>query len=144
VSDDVPNKRELSSDHREALLTGRTEARVVRDYLRAIRQQGPKKPGRKRTSETVSRRLKEVQAALANADAIEDPLKLLELTQEELDLKKELDQLQSNDMLPELEARFVEVVASFSERKRISYTTWRRLGVPASVLRRAGLRRDAA
>jgi hypothetical protein len=38
-----------------------------------------------------------------------------------------------------LTGRFVEVAASFSQRRGIDYGTWREVGVPADVLRAAGL-----
>ena len=38
-----------------------------------------------------------------------------------------------------LTGRFVAVAASFSQRRGIDYGTWREVGVPAEVLRAAGL-----
>jgi hypothetical protein len=38
-----------------------------------------------------------------------------------------------------LTGRFVEVAASFSQRRGIDYGTWREVGVPVDVLRAAGL-----
>ena len=39
-----------------------------------------------------------------------------------------------------LELGFVEHAASYSDRKGVSYTAWREFGVPASVLRTAGIK----
>ena len=39
--------------------------------------------------------------------------------------------------------RFVDAAAEYSERKGITYSAWRELGVPAAVLKRAGVKRDA-
>jgi hypothetical protein len=38
----------------------------------------------------------------------------------------------------------VEVAASYSARQGISYDAWREIGVPAAVLREAGVSRAAA
>ena len=39
------------------------------------------------------------------------------------------------------EEGFVEVAASFSERRGISYAAWREIGIAPAVLRRAGISR---
>ena len=38
-----------------------------------------------------------------------------------------------------LEEEFIEAVKGYSGRKGISYSAWREIGVPADVLRRAGM-----
>jgi hypothetical protein len=38
-----------------------------------------------------------------------------------------------------LAANFVAYAKSYSDRKGISYTAWRQFGVPADVLRKAGI-----
>ena len=40
-----------------------------------------------------------------------------------------------------IEAAFVKVAAAYSDRQGISYSSWREVGVPASVLKRAGISR---
>ena len=40
-----------------------------------------------------------------------------------------------------LEAEFVGVAKSYSDSKSISYASWRDVGVPASMLKRAGISR---
>jgi hypothetical protein len=42
-----------------------------------------------------------------------------------------------------LEQAFAEVAASYSDRQGISYASWREVGVPAAVLKRAGIARSA-
>ena len=42
-----------------------------------------------------------------------------------------------------LEEQFVIAAKGYSERKGISWTAWREVGVPASVLERAGVSRGA-
>ena len=43
-----------------------------------------------------------------------------------------------------LEKSFVAAAKGYSERKGISYTAWRELGVPPEVLKRAGISRAAS
>jgi hypothetical protein len=137
-------KASLSGEHKEALTRGRTEAKVVREYLAALQSHQPK-AGRKRTAESVRRRLAAIEKEIAEMQAdMTDPLRLLELMQERIDLTDELKRFEEENVMPVLEQRFVEVAASFSARKGISYGVWRELGVPAAVLRRAGVRSGAA
>ena len=42
----------------------------------------------------------------------------------------------------EEERAFVEAAAPYGERKGISYKAWREVGVPAAVLKRAGIRAE--
>lgn len=57
-----------------------------------------------------------------------------------LDIEKAIAEVASGDDLDALEKGFVEHAKSYSERKGVSYTAWRQAGVPAAVLREAGIR----
>ena len=46
--------------------------------------------------------------------------------------------------LTAVEEGFVKAAKSYSERKGISYSTWREVGVSADVLKRAGISRGSA
>jgi hypothetical protein len=127
----------MSDEHKAALAEGRNQGRAVRRYLEALEAHKPKR-GRKRTAESVRKRLDRIDAELASAD----PLKRLQLVQERLDLQNELEQANSKVDLTELEAEFVKAAGDYSARKGISYAAWRELGVEASVLKRAGVRRS--
>ena len=59
-------KRPMSDAHKAALAKGRSEGRVVRDYLEGLRATKPKR-GRKRTPDTISARLLKLEAELAAA-----------------------------------------------------------------------------
>ncbi len=123
----------MSQEHKDALARGRKEARSIKAYLKAIES---KKPGRPVTKESLETRLASVNAKI---DASDDPLKSVELFQTRLDIEDELAQLEELDDIESLEADFVAHAASYSERKGISYSAWREAGVPASVLRAAGI-----
>jgi len=128
----------MSDSHKAALAQGRAEGRAVRDYLDALRANKPKR-GRKRTPDSVRRRLKAIDNELETADALSE----LKLVQERRDLQLELDSMDHGVDLDALEQAFVEVAGSYSGRQGISYASWREVGVPASVLKRAGVARSA-
>ena len=129
-------KRPMSSDHKEALAIGRAEGRSVRAYLDALESTRPKR-GRKRTKESISSRLEVIGSKLGTSE----PLKRLQLAQEELDLQEELAGMDEAIDLGALENDFVKVASSYAGRKGISYSAFRQVGVPASVLKQAGISR---
>lgn len=134
----------LSAEHKSALVEGRAQARIVRDYLTALKSQRGK-PGRKRTIESVRRRLAVVEDLLTNESRMEeDPIQMLELLQERLDLNVELVQFAARGDLASLEQQFLTIAESFGRRKGITYEVWRQMRVPASVLRNAGIHSGAA
>ena len=128
--------RTMSDEHKAALAEGRSQGRAVRLYLEALEANKPKR-GRKRTSESVQRRLDKIATELPTAD----PLKRLQLTQEQLDLEAELAVGETKVDLDALEKGFVASAASYASRKGISYGAFRSVGVPAAVLRSAGISR---
>lgn len=126
----------MSDQHKQALSEGRNESRAVRAYLDALEAHKPKR-GRKRTAESVQRRLDAIEVEIEEADA----LQRLTLVQERMDLINELGSLQAGVDLEMFEEAFVEVAASFSERRGISYAAWREIGITPAVLRKAGISR---
>lgn len=132
------SKTPMSKDHKEALAIGRAEGRSVRAYLEALDSSRPKR-GRKRTKDSISSRLDKIDAELEAADA----LKRLQLTQERLDLIEELGTMDTGVDISELEAEFTRVAKGYAARKGISYAAFRQIGVPAAVLKKAGISRAA-
>ena len=131
------NRTPMSDEHKAALAEGRNQGRSVRRYLEALDAHKPKR-GRKRTPESMQKRLDRIDTELVTAD----PLKRLQLIQERLDLKAELDAAGEKVDLSGLEQEFVDAAAAYSARKGISYAAWRELGVEAAVLKRAGISRS--
>jgi hypothetical protein len=132
-------KSTMSADHKAALALGREQGRVVRQYLEALEQHKPKR-GRKRTPESINRRLEIIEADLESAD----PLARVHLIQERMDLSSELAAKEQTVDLTALEEAFVEAAKEYGARKGISYQAWREAGVEASVLRQAGISRANA
>lgn len=125
----------LSDEHKQALSIGRRQARIVNEYLTALESARPRR-GR-RTPESIRERLARLDDQIATAS----PAKRVELIQERLDLAEELESLEAETDITEIESEFVEVARDYSERKGISYRAWREVGVPAAVLKKAGIAR---
>ena len=134
----MAKKQNMSDEHKEALALGRAEGRQVRAYLEALDATKPKR-GRKRTSDSITRRLERIELELESAH----PLKRLQLTQERLDLGQELETMEAGTDLSELETDFTSVAKGYAERKGITYSAFRQIGVPAAVLKTAGISRGA-
>ena len=103
-------------------------AEAVRHYLDALRAGShlhTKHPSRR----AIQRRLAEIEGELTKAP----PMRELRLLQERHDLLERTRALK-------LEDAFVDAARSYSRRHGISFDTWREMGVPVSLLRKAGIR----
>ena len=129
--------RTLSASHKNALAHGRTMAATVDRYLAAVNT--PKRRGRKVPRATVHKRLVDAQATLKTATGVE---KLL-AAQAVRDLRTTLAHLDASSgaYLHRLEADFIKIAKTFGENRGIGYGAWRDAGVPAVVLKRAGVAR---
>ncbi len=132
------NKSPMTQEHKDALAQGREQGRSVRRYLDALETHRPKR-GRKRTPESIQKRLDDIEVKLEAAD----PLTRLQLRQERRDLLSELETKSNGVDLAQLEEDFVQSAKAYGERKGITYATWREQGVDPGVLRRAGIRRGS-
>jgi hypothetical protein len=128
--------RTMTAQHKAALAQGRAEGRAVKSYLEALDKNRPRR-GRKRTGESIKKRLSAIDAQLPDAS----PLLRLQLVQERMDLEKEVSQLDAKVDLSSLEAAFVKTAGQYAERKGITYAAWRQLGVSAETLKKAGITR---
>lgn len=130
----------MSAEHKAALAKGRTEARAIRAYLDAMEHKGR---ARRATPETLRKRIKGLEERIA---AAENPLSRVDLIQQRLDAEQQLKEAGAQESVDvkALESDFVKYVKSYSKRKSITYAAWREEGVPADVLRRAGIPRTRA
>jgi uncharacterized protein YicC (UPF0701 family) len=126
----------MTDEHKAALAEGRTQGRAVRNYLDALEATKPKR-GRKRTTESIKKRLEAIEREVATTD----PLKALNLRQERRDLQAELAGMDEKVDLAEVEAAFVAAAKGYGQRRGISYEVWREAGVPPEVLKQAGISR---
>jgi uncharacterized protein YicC (UPF0701 family) len=129
-------KSPMTAEHKAALAKGRAEGRIVRDYLEGLRATKPKR-GRKRTPDTINTRLVAIESEIGSAS----PMTELLLVQERRDLTGELERMSETIDMESLENDFVGVAKSYSASKKISYQSWRDVGVDAGVLKRANVRR---
>jgi uncharacterized protein YicC (UPF0701 family) len=127
-------KREMSTAHKDAMAAGRVMGRTVKSYLAALEANRPKR-GRKRTTDSIARRLDAINQSYDDAE----PLKKLSLAQERMDLEGELRGLENSVDLSALEEEFAKIAKEYSASKGLSYDAWRQVGVSAEVLRKAGI-----
>lgn len=132
--------RPMSDAHKEALALGRDEGRAVRAYLEAIEAVQPRR-GRPRSAESIRRKLDLVERQLQGPLP---PLTRLTLTQQRMDLEREITFVSDKRDIVELEEAFIKAVEGYSRRKGISWEAWRASNVSADVLRRAGITRTSA
>jgi hypothetical protein len=126
----------MSAEHKAALAAGRNESRAVKSYLEALEATRPKR-GRKRTPDSIKKRLASIDAEYTDADA----LSKLNLAQERMNLEDELAAMDHKIDVAALESAFVKSALSYSERRGISYAAWRQVGVEPAVLKKAGITR---
>ncbi len=126
----------MSDSHKAALAEGREQGRAVRRYLEALEAHKPKR-GRKRTPDSIQKRLSAIEEQLPTAD----PLTRVHLVQERMNLEAELASGDNAVDIAALEEGFVAAAGPYGQRKGITYAAWREAGVDPGVLRRAGIRR---
>jgi hypothetical protein len=105
---------------------------AVAAYLTALR--APKVPANSRAA--LEKRRVQIEQWIAEEPSL---IPDVELIQQRLDIDAQLAQIDQSARLPELEAAFVKVAASWAKRSGISAAALREVAVPAGVLRRAGL-----
>jgi len=132
----------MTADQRVAIGAAHRQNKAVRVYLTALAT-GADRRRRGRPAEAIRSALLDVAATMADTT---DRLTLLLLTQQRQNLEAELAQAEgevdASGPTPAQEAAFVEHAAGFSARRRISWATWRELGVSAATLSSAGINRD--
>jgi hypothetical protein len=131
-------KTPMSDAHKAALAEGRAQGRAVRNYLEALEAHKPKR-GRKRTPDSMKKRLAKIDAEFAAGDQ----LKRLQLAQERLDLQRELSHSEQAVDLTALQKDFAAAAKAYGQRKGITYAAWREVGVPDAVLKSAGITRGS-
>lgn len=112
--------------------------RIVDDYLRGLERRSSSRV-RLRSAEEIEQEAAQVESELADSSGSQR----LELLQKREDLQREALRVQEEATpdLADLEARFVRIALPYSERKGISYSTWREFGVDKAVLEQAGIKR---
>ena len=125
----------MTAEHKKALAEGRQQAKAIKSYLAAL---GSRRPGRPVTRESLQSKIDKLTKQISSET---DPLKSVELVQRRLDAEDALAGIADSQDFSEVENGFVDAALPYSTRKGISYSAWREAGVPAEVLRRAGVPR---
>ena len=117
----------------------KAEVAAIREYLKALEQNAPRR-GRKRTPDGIRRQLASVTTEMEGATVTRQ----LDLIQQRINLEAELEALEQAGSidLSALEANFVDHAAAYGGRRGISYAAWREVGVSATTLKAAGIRRS--
>lgn len=123
---------------RSAKKGGAAASRAVADYLESLEHNKPKR-GRKRTKASVEKALADAETKLATATPGRRPGWAEKVVQ----LRGQLNAMESSGDHGAKETAFVKVAADYSTQKGISYAAWRELGVPPDVLKKAGVARGA-
>jgi hypothetical protein len=129
--------RRMSAAHKAALAEGRAMSATVDRYLSAVNT--PKQRGRKVSKATLQQRLRDAEARAKASSGVDRVL----AAQEVRDLRARLAALDSagGADTKSLEAAFVKIARRFGQNRGITYGAWRDAGVPAVVLKKAGIAR---
>ena len=125
----------MSQAHKDALAKGRKEAKALSAYLDSL---ASRRRGRPVTEDSVKARIARTAQQIARE---QNALRRVELNQRKLDLESQLKGLKAKEDRASLERDFIRHAGAYSRRKGISYAAWRAEGVPAEVLRKAGINR---
>jgi hypothetical protein len=112
-----------------------TDRSIVRRYLEHLASTRVRRS--RRPPAAIHDRLAAIDTLLPSAST----LSRLQLVQQRIDLQAELATANNAEAASELEAEFVRVASRYAQRRGISYAAWREVGVPAAVLRAAGITR---
>lgn len=133
----MPKKKSgMSAEHKAALAKGRAQSKAVRDYLNLLEQDGRRSSNL--SADQLNAKIHELHTRI---DETEDPARRVELIQRRIDLEEQLSSVEDAPDEDALERDFIEAAREYSERKGISYSAWREVGVPASTLKAAGVPR---
>ena len=110
---------------------------TVDRYLSAVNT--PKRRGRKVSKAALVERLAEARARAKSATGVDKVL----AAQDVRDLQTRIANMSaaSGTDIKSLEAAFVKIAKRFGENRGIGYGAWRDAGVPATVLKKAGVAR---
>ena len=128
------DKRVQTPEHKQLIADGREQAKIVGRYLDGL-VVTKKKRGRQVTPEQLQERLAKIEGDLETAK----PIDRLNLLQQRKSLQAKLDTKAPDVDMEALTAEFVKVGKGYAERKEIDRATFIEVGVPAEVLKLAGI-----
>lgn len=127
-------RRSIDEATKKAMALGRARSRVVDMYIKALETHKGRNPGQPKPDPNVVKAdIKRLTDEIAAATGV---AKLL-LIQERADLDNQLKADAGEDEFKRLEEEFVTIAKQFSLDRKISYESWREIGVPVRTLNRA-------
>ena len=112
----------------------RLQAQTITAYLEALRAPKPTT-----SRETLLKRMEKAEKALIAAEEKGLWLKAMDVMERLAKHQQTLNELDRQGSIEDLERRFIEVAKDYSDRKGLSYETWRYMEVPPKVLQAAGI-----
>ena len=130
----------FTEEHKAAMAESHAQNRAVSSYLAALEQQKERSDKPVDIEKLTNQR----NEAAENARTETSPLKRLDFIQERMSLDRQIRAEERRIAAPvvnlqDAEDEFVRYAAAFSERKGISRSAWRSVGVPPQVLARANV-----
>lgn len=122
----------MDAEHKAKLVEGRADARVVKAYLQYLDENKPKR-GRRRTVDSISNRLAQIDAELPNETA----LSRLKMFQERTDLTNELEALGRVADGSELREEFVGCASRYAAAHGLKAGAFRQMGVDTATVKEA-------
>jgi hypothetical protein len=145
----------LSAASRKRFASAHAQSKAVGSYLESLAEQSEtRRNGGRRARGANLGRLKgfpnwsddpdtidaAADAIAANGDEVASYVAALRLQQRALDLHAVADELRGGSGPGAIEAAFIEVAGAWAAEHGISYAAFRAMGVPAAVLREAGVK----
>lgn len=130
-------KRTIDEETKKAMAQGRERSRIVDLYLKALDEH--KWLGRGPSQQLDPQELESEIARLEDEKSLARGSAKLFLIQEQNNLKAELNAQNTTGEYRRLEAKFISIVKQFSTERKISYDSWREMGVPVRTLNKAGM-----
>jgi hypothetical protein len=130
-------KTTRSTATRSKMAQSQQARRAVSSYLDALHT--PKRRGRPVSVSDLQAKLRAAEATVSGAKGLARLDAIVKVT--ELEQRLAGSQRGGAVDIKALAANFAKVAKSYGERKGVTYGMWRRAGVPADVLAKAGIKR---
>lgn len=130
----VAKKATAKKAQSAAVTAAKIEATRISLYLRALEKK-QKGPGQKRNPAVLAKRIEQAQAQVKARTG----LARLQAVQRLRNFQRQATDPAMNGNFGRFEKNFIASAKSYGARNNIDYGTWRHCGVPASVLKQAGI-----
>lgn len=138
----MPTTRARAAENAELEQASRQQKRLLTNainrYLEALDSATPRRRGRQVDPH---KKFGEISRKLTDLDVVLTPVARLQLVQERMDMFKLIERAEASADIEPLQKEFIAGAKEWSEDRGISYAAWREVGVPAAVLKEAGIAR---